>query len=132
VGSIDDPDVRDLLEKPNHAVIATLGADGSAHNAVVWLNVEDGAVAVNSAVGRRWPTDLERDPRATLLVWELENPYRYVEIRGTSTATLEGADEHIDVLAKKYTGQDKFGGRQPGEERIKFVITPERVRYVAP
>jgi PPOX class probable F420-dependent enzyme len=132
MGSLDDPEVRELLEKPNHAVIATLGADGSAHNAVVWLNVEGDTVAVNSALGRRWPTDLERDPRATLLVWELDNPYRYVEIRGTSTATPDGADEHIDALAKKYTGQDKFGSRQPGEERIKFVITPERVRYVAP
>jgi PPOX class probable F420-dependent enzyme len=132
MASLDEPDVRDLLEKPNHAVITTLGPDGWAHSAVVWLNVEDGAVAVNSAVGRRWPTDLERDPRATLLVWELEDPYRYVEIRGTATATREGADEHIDLLATKYTGADKFGGRAPGEARIKFVIAPERVRYVAP
>jgi PPOX class probable F420-dependent enzyme len=131
VASFDDPGVRELLEKPNHAVITTLGPDGSAHSAVVWLSLEDGAVAVNSAVGRRWPSDLLRDPRTTVLVWELEDPYRYAEIRGTASATREGADEHIDALAKKYTGADEFGGRAPGEERIKFLIAPKHVRYVA-
>jgi PPOX class probable F420-dependent enzyme len=129
MASLEDPGVRDLLEKPNHAVISTLDPSGSVHSAIVWLSLEDGAVAVNSAVGRRWPTNLQRDPRATVLVWDLENPYRYVEIRGTATATREGADEHIDALAKKYTGADVFAGRQAGEERIRFVIAPERVRY---
>jgi PPOX class probable F420-dependent enzyme len=131
MASLEDPGVRDLLEKPNHAVISTLEPDGSVHSAVVWLSLEDGAVAVNSAVGRRWPTNLQRDPRTTVVVWELENPYRYVEIRGAATATREGADEHIDALAKKYTGADVFEGRQAGEERIKFVIAPVRVRYAA-
>jgi PPOX class probable F420-dependent enzyme len=130
MAGLDDPGVRDLLEKPNHAVISTLDPGGSVHSAIVWLSLEDGAVAVNSALGRRWPTNLQRDPRATVLVWDLENPYRYVEVSGTATATREGADEHINSLAKKYTGADEFGGRQPGEERIKFVIAPERVRYV--
>jgi PPOX class probable F420-dependent enzyme len=129
MASLEDPGVRDLLEKPNHAVISTLDPGGSVHSAIVWLSLEDGAVAVNSALGRRWPANLQRDPRATVLVWDLENPYRYVEIHGTATATGEGADEHIDALAKKYTGADVFAGRQAGEERIRFVIAPERVRY---
>ena len=89
-----------------------------------------GAVAVNSATGRLWPTNLERDSRITALVYEAGNPYHYVEIRGTATASLDDADEHIDALAKKYTGQDEYPYRQPGEQRIKFTINPDHVRYV--
>jgi PPOX class probable F420-dependent enzyme len=130
VASIDDPAVRDLLEKPNYGVISTSNADGSIHSAVVWVDLEDGVVAVNSAVGRIWPTNLERDPRATLVVYEPSNPYDYVEIRGTATGTTDGADDHIDGLAQKYLGQDEYPYRQDGEQRVKFVITPGRVRHM--
>jgi PPOX class probable F420-dependent enzyme len=129
VASIDDPGVRELLEKPNHAVISTLNADGSIHNAVIWVDLEDGAVAVNSAVGRVWPSNLERDPRVTVLVFDESNPYEYVEIRGSAKSTTEGVDEHIDRLAKKYLGQDTYPYRQPGEQRVKFLIVPDRVRH---
>jgi PPOX class probable F420-dependent enzyme len=130
VASLDDPGLRELLEQPNYAVISTLNPDGSIHDAVVWISAEDGAVAVNSAVGRVWPTNLERDPRVTVLVFEAGNPYSYAEIRGTATPTLEGADEHIDALAQKYLNRDSYPGRRPGEQRIKFVIAPERIRHV--
>jgi PPOX class probable F420-dependent enzyme len=130
VASLNDPDVRDLLERPNYAVISTMNANGSVHNTVVWIDAEDGVVAVNSEVGRIWPTNLERDGRVTVLVSESGNPYNYVEIRGTATATREGADEHIDRLSKKYTGQDEFPGRRPGVERVKFVIKPDHVRLM--
>jgi PPOX class probable F420-dependent enzyme len=122
--------VSELLTKPNYAVISTLNKDGTVHNAVIWISAEDGAVAVNSAVGRLWPTNLERDPRVTVLVQEDGNPYHYVEIRGTATATTEGADEHINALSKKYIDQDEYPNRQEGEERIKFTIKPDRIRYV--
>jgi PPOX class probable F420-dependent enzyme len=127
---LHDPNVRELLEQPNYAVIGTLNANGSIHETVVWISAEDGAVAVNSAVGRLWPTNLERNPQATVLVYEAGNPYHFVEIRGTATGTLEGADEHINALAKKYLGQDEYPFRQPGEQRIKFVIQPDRIRHV--
>jgi PPOX class probable F420-dependent enzyme len=130
VASIDDPGVRELLEQPNYAVISTSNADGSIHSAVVWVDLEDGAVLVNSAVGRIWPTNLERDPRATVLVFEASNPYDYVEIRGDAAGTTDGADDHIDRLAKKYIGQDTYPYRQPDEQRIKYVITPGRVRHM--
>ncbi|HEY5196376.1 MAG TPA: PPOX class F420-dependent oxidoreductase [Solirubrobacteraceae bacterium] len=130
MASIDDPGVRELLEQPNYAVISTSNADGSIHSAVVWVDLEDGAVLVNSAVGRIWPTNLERDPRATVLVFEASNPYDYVEIRGDAAGTTDGADDHIDRLAKKYIGQDTYPYRQPDEQRIKYVITPGRVRHM--
>ncbi len=95
-------------------MISTLNQDGSVHNTVVWISAEDGAVAVNSAVGRMWPANLKRDPRVPS--WSASRePYNFVEIRGTATATTDGADEHIDALAKKYIGQDEFPFRQPGD-----------------
>ncbi len=128
--NLNDPGPRELLEGPNYAVISTHNADGSIHNTIIWIGTENGGVAVNSAIGRLWPTNLERDPRVTVLVYEAGNPYHYVEIRGTASANQDGADEHINALTKKYIGQDEYPYRQPGEQRIKFVIEPEHVRYL--
>jgi PPOX class probable F420-dependent enzyme len=128
--SIKDSGPHELLEKPNYAVISTVNEDGSIHNTMVWISAEDGNVAVNSAIGRVWPTNLERDARVTVLVEETGNPYHFVEIRGTASATEEGADDHINALAKKYINEDEYPYRQPGEQRIKFLIRAEHVRYV--
>ncbi len=134
MASLDDPGVRLLLEEQvNHAVISTFEEDGTVHSAVVWLDVVDGssgrAVAVNSAVGRRWPTNLERDPRMTVLVYDEKNPYDYVEVKGSVSSTTDGADAHIDRLAKKYLGVDSYPFRTEGEQRITFLLTPTRVRH---
>jgi PPOX class probable F420-dependent enzyme len=128
MANIDDPAVRHLLER-NHAVVSTLNEDGSVHSTVVWVNVEDGKVAVNSALGRRWPTNLERDPRITVLVYDESNPFEYVEMRGTVTANTEVADGHIDRLAKKYIGADTYPFRQRGERRVTFFVEPTLVRH---
>jgi PPOX class probable F420-dependent enzyme len=128
MANLTDAGVSELLEKPNHAVLSTINEDGSVHSAVVWVNTEDGNLAVNSSRGRTWPTNLERDPRATLVVLNEDNPYEYVEINGRA-AEAEGADDHIDTLAQKYIDQERYPWRQPGEERVKFHITPARVRH---
>ena len=99
------------------------------HSAVAWISAEGESVAVNSARGRKWPTNLERDPRVNIVVYEQDNPYNYVEIRGSASGTTDGADEHINALSKKYIGQDEYPSRQPGEVRIKFVIEPDHVRH---
>ncbi len=127
MATLDDPEVRKLLTEPNHAVVSTFNPDGSIHSTVVWIDLEDGQLAVNSAKGRRWPSNLERDSRITALIYEQGNPYNYVAVRGTATGTTDGADEHINRLSKKFIDQDEYPFRQPGEQRIKFVITPERV-----
>ena len=129
MAELTDAPVRELLEKPNHAVLSTINKDGSVHNTVVWLSTEDGKVAVNTARGRKWPTNLERDPRANLLVINQDNPYEYVEIAG-GVSEAPGGDEHIDTLAQKYINQDKYPWRAEGEERVKFHISPDKVRYV--
>lgn len=129
MASLDDPGVRALLDKRNHAVVTTLTEDGAAHSAVVWVDVHDGRLAVNSAVGRAWPNNLERDPRITVLVYDEDNPYDYVEVRGTARGTVEGADEHIDRLARKYLGADSYPFRQEGEQRITYLVDAQRVRH---
>ena len=121
---------KELLEAPNFANVSTIRKDGSVHGAVVWVHTEDGNVIVNSAEGRVWPAMVRRDPRVTLTVYDQENPYEYVEVRGrvTDERTGDEADSNINALAKKYLDADEYPFRQPGEERVKFVIAPERVR----
>jgi PPOX class probable F420-dependent enzyme len=127
--TLDDPGVRAVLEPANYAVVSTLNRDGSILSAVVWVSLEDGELAINSARGRRWPTNLDRDPRITVIVYAGDNPYDYVEVRGTAAGTRDDADDHINRLAKKYIDEDEYPFRQPGEERLKYVITPQRVRH---
>lgn len=119
---------RELLEAPNFCAVATLRADGTPHLTTVWVDVDGDAVVLNSARGRAWPTNLERDPRVTLMVQERENPYEYVAIEGrVAEMTEEGADAHIDKLAQKYLGVDEYPRRRPGERRVIVRIAPERV-----
>jgi len=130
VADIKDPGVQLLLsQQHNHAVVSTSNDDGSIHSTVVWVDIVDGRVAVNSSVGRKWPTNLQRDPRVTVCVYDESNPYDYVEIRGTAELRTEGADEHIDRLAKKYMNADSYPFRQPGEQRITFLVEPTLVRH---
>jgi len=120
---------EELLKAKNFCNVATLRADGSVHAAPVWVDVEDGKPVVNTAEGRAWPRNLERDPRVTLTVQNLENPYEYLEIRGhVAERTREGADEHIDGLAKKYLDKDTYPFRQPGEQRVIIRVEPEVAR----
>lgn len=129
MASLTDAPVAALLEAPNYAVVSTLNEDGSILSAVSWISLENGELAVNSAQGRHWPSNLDRDPRVTLVVYSADNPYEYVEIRGTADGGRDDADEHINRLAKSYLGQDEYPFRGPGEVRLKYVITPERVRH---
>ncbi|MEO6857062.1 MAG: TIGR03618 family F420-dependent PPOX class oxidoreductase [Solirubrobacteraceae bacterium] len=130
MASLNDPRVRALLEPANYVVVSTLNSDGSISSSIVWVSLEGDELAVNSAAGRRWPTNLDRDGHVTLMAFAADNPYEYVEIRGRAIGTREDADDHIDRLAKKYINQDKYPYRTPEEERVKYVITPETVRYV--
>jgi PPOX class probable F420-dependent enzyme len=122
---------EELLKAKNFCNVATLRQDGSVHAAVVWVDVQDGMPVVNTAEGRVWPRNLERDPRITLTVPNSENPYEYLEVRGqVGERTHEGADEHIDSLAKKYLGKDEYPYRQPGEQRVIIRVQPEVARVL--
>ena len=130
MASLNDEAVTALLQAPYCAVISTNNGDGSILSAVAWISLEDGVLAVNSAEGRRWPANLDRDGHVTALVYSQENPYEFVSIVGKAARATDGDDDaHINRLAKKYLGQDEYPFRQPGEVRIKYVITPDRVTY---
>jgi PPOX class probable F420-dependent enzyme len=121
---------EELLKAKNFCNVATLRPDGSVHGVPVWIDLKDGRPALNTAEGRIWPNNLARDPRVTLTVPNQENSYEYVEIRGhVAERTRDGADQHIDALAKKYLGRDTYPYRQPGEERLVITVEPEHVRY---
>jgi PPOX class probable F420-dependent enzyme len=120
---------EELLQAKNFAHVSTIRSDGSVHTAPVWVDVQDGRPLLNTAEGRAWPRNLERDPRVTLTVQNMENPYEYLEIRGrVAERTTEGADQHIDALAKKYMGVEEYPMRRPGEQRIIIKVDPERVK----
>ena len=119
---------QELLQAKNFADVATLRSDGSVQTSPVWVDVQDGLAVLNSAEGRAWPKNLQRDPRITMTVQNMENPYEYVTIRGrVAERTTDGADEHIDAMAKKYLDQDSYPYRQPGEQRVILRVEPEHV-----
>jgi PPOX class probable F420-dependent enzyme len=120
---------EELLQAKNFCHVSTLRSDGSVHTAPVWIDVQDGQPVLNTAEGRAWPRNLDRDPRVTLTIQNLEQPYEYVEVRGkVAERTHDGADAHIDWLAKKYMGVDEYPLRKPGEQRLIIRVDPERVK----
>jgi PPOX class probable F420-dependent enzyme len=117
-----------LFREPNFAHLATLMPDGSPQVTPVWVDFDGKFILVNTAEGRRKPRNIRRDPRVALDVTSREDPYRMVTVRGRVVELAnEGADEHIDKLAKKYLGQDRYPFRQPGERRVILKIEPEHV-----
>ncbi len=117
---------RDLFDKRAFAALATLNEDGSPQVSPVWCDREGERVVVNSAKGRAKDRNIRRDPRVALSLMDPENPYRYLGLQGRVVEiTEEGADTHIDRMAKKYMGVDKYPGRQPGEVRVLYKIEVE-------
>ncbi len=118
----------DLFEKRAFAHVATLGPGGAPHVTPVWVDWDGRHVRFNTARGRAKARHLDRDPRVALSIQDPENPYRHVEVCGrVAEITEQGADAHIDALAKRYLGEDRYPFRQPGEVRITVKIFPERV-----
>ena len=117
---------RDLFQKRAFASLGTLMPDGSPQVTPVWCDFDGEYVIFNSAKGRRKDRNVRRDPRVALAIMDPENPYRYLEIRGhVVEITEQGADTHIDKMAKKYLDVDKYPYRQPGEVRVMYKIRPE-------
>ncbi len=125
---IPDP-FMDLFEKRAFANLATLMPDGQPQVTPVWCNWEDGHVWINSARGRQKDRNIQRDPLVSLSLADPENPYRYLEVRGRVVEiTEQGADAHINSLAKKYLDLETYPRRKAGEVRVIYKVLPERVR----
>lgn len=118
---------KQFLEQPFVGVATTLREDGSPHSTIVWVDVEDGVVSFNTALGRAKPNHLQQDPRAGLLVVDPNDSYKWVAVDGPAELTTDGADAQIDKLAKKYLGKDEYPWRKPEEQRVKVRITPEHI-----
>jgi PPOX class probable F420-dependent enzyme len=116
-----------ISANPFVATATTIRKDGSPHNTVVWVDTDDGVITFNTAVGRAKERHLRENPRAAITVVDPEDAYKWVSISGPAELTIEGADEQIDHLAKKYLGQDEYPWRNPEEQRITVRITPEHV-----
>jgi PPOX class probable F420-dependent enzyme len=120
---------RDLFDKKAFAHLATVGPDGAPQVTPVWVDYDGTHVRFNTAKGRVKVRNLGRDPRVALSIQDPDNAYRYVQVRGRiAESTEEGADAHIDALAKKYLGQDKYPFRRPGEKRVIYKVRPESVQ----
>lgn len=118
----------DLMnDKKAFAHLATIMPDGSPQVTPVWFDYPSSAIRVNSARGRVKDRNMKEGVRVALSILDPDNPYRYLQIRGrVRRVTEEGAAAHIDSLAKKYLGQDKYPYHQPGDVRVIYEIEPLR------
>jgi PPOX class probable F420-dependent enzyme len=118
-----------LTKKKAFANLATVNADGTPQVTPVWFDWDGSRLRVNTAKGRVKDKNLRRTPAVALAIVDPDNPYRYIQVKGrVANVTESGADAHIDALSKKYTGQDRYAKRTPGEVRVIFTITPDRVQ----
>ena len=124
---LTDAQRKFIAENPYVGTATTLRQDGSPHNTIVWVDAEDGTITFNTAVGRAKERHLRQDPRASLIVIDPENAYRWVSVSGRAELTTDGADGQIDKLAKKYLGKDEYPWRKETEQRITVRIHPEHV-----
>ncbi|CAB4692288.1 MAG: TIGR03618 family F420-dependent PPOX class oxidoreductase [Actinobacteria bacterium] len=108
------------------AVLTALRPDGSPHSTVVWMHEDNGDVVVNTALGRAKDRFLRNDGRASVVVVDPTNQYKWVGVSGAATLETEGAYEQIDQLSNKYLGKD-YPWRSPDETRVTVRIKAEKV-----
>ena len=120
---------RDIFGKKAFVHLATVGRDGRPQVTPVWCDFDGTHVRINTARGRVKDRNLKANPEVALSAQDPDNPYRYVQVRGrVAEMTERGADEHIDALAKKYLGKDKYPNRRPGEVRVTVKVAPEKIQ----
>ena len=119
---------KDLFAKVAFAHLATVMADGSPQVTPVWCSFDGTRIWINSARGRLKDKNMRRNKQVALSIQDPDNAYRYLAIQGEVTEITEnGADAHIDALAKKYLGKDHYPYGAPGEVRVIYKIRPEKV-----
>ena len=119
---------HDLFTKKAFAHLGTLMPDGSPQVTPVWVDIDNGLIRVNTAKGRVKDRNMRRNKKVALEISDPENPYRHIAVQGEVVdVTEQGADAHIDSLAKKYLGKDKYPFAQPGEVRLLVEIEPTSV-----
>jgi PPOX class probable F420-dependent enzyme len=123
----------DLLTRPVHAVLTTMGPDGQPQSSLVWVDVADGAAVINTTRERQKTRNMAANPKVSLLATDPENTSRYIQIRGDAELTTEGAPGHLDVITRKYTGYPAFygyvypAGQRARETRVICRIHARRI-----
>ena len=126
--TLNSEPVRQLLQGKNFGYLATLMPDGSPQVTPTWLDTDGEHILVNTALGRLKYENVIRDPRVAISVADSANPYNMMTVQGRVVEhTTSGAEEHIDKMAKKYFGLDKYPGRAPGEKRVLLKIKPSKI-----
>ena len=121
---------KDLFQKTAFANLATLMPDGSPQVTPVWVDFDGQTIIVNTAKGRQKDKNMRRDARVALAISDPQNPYRYLEVRGKVVEITEnGASAHIDRMAKKYLGKDKYPFSKPVEVRLLIKIAPDHFSH---
>jgi PPOX class probable F420-dependent enzyme len=119
---------RELISRPVLASLATLNPDGSPQLTPLWVDLEGDDVVFNTAQGRIKARNFERDHRVAVSVIDPDDQYNVVAFRGTVIdVTTDGADEHIDAMAKKYLGVDTYPNRREGEVRIRVIVRTDHI-----
>ena len=118
--------VRTLAEGANFAALTTVLPDGQPQTHIMWVGCDDEHIIINTEVHRRKFKNIERDPRVTVTIWDADNPYSFVEVRGhvVDTVTGDEARGNIDALSQKYMGRDYASDIQ--SERVILRIAPNR------
>ena len=121
-------EVEDFLGEVITAVVGTKRSDGSVQLNPCWYEYRDGLLWLNSAEGRQWPDHVREEGRVTLFMGDPGNPWRWAQVQGRLVDwTHEGADEHIDRLSLRYTGNPVYQARKEGEQRVILRVAPERI-----
>jgi PPOX class probable F420-dependent enzyme len=123
---------RKMLQDKAYGHVVTQGTNGRPQVTMVWVDAEGDEVLFNTAEGRKKPQNLRRDPRVVISVQDRNNPQAYLLVQGTATLTEAGADAHIDKLAHRFLGMDKYPYRQPGERRLLVRVAVDRIGGFAP
>lgn len=120
--------ITELAKGKNFATLTTIFPDGYPQTSVMWVDSDDEHVLINTEVHRTKYKNLTENTKVSVVIWDMSNPYRYVEVRGDVVATITGpeARSHIDTVSEKYTG--KPYGNPITSERVILKISPTRVR----
>ena len=124
--------LRTMLEDKAYGHVVTFNAQGKPELTMVWMDVEGDELLFNTSEGRRKPDNIRRDPRVIVSVQDRNNPQAYAVFHGKGRVTDAGADDHIDKLAKRFLGVDKYPFRQPGEKRLIVRISVDRIGGFGP
>ena len=124
--------VKKIMQDKAYGHVVTFNADGKPQVTMVWMDVEGDEVLFNTAEGRLKPKNLRRDPRVIISVQDRNDPQSYMVFHGRATVTEPGADDHIDKLAKRFLGVDKYPFRRPGEKRLIVRVKVERIGGYGP